>query len=83
MKYHTLFFETIGKMLQNLPSAAVVIDALRVNVTLLNLLLMYVGSLYFAKQYGHRSVTPIEQPDHDSYCLLQCIRLTTLLRSLF
>ena len=32
MKYHTLFFFKFGKMLQNLPSAAVVIGALRVKV---------------------------------------------------
>ena len=31
MKYHTLFFRKLGKMLQNLSSAAVVIGALRVN----------------------------------------------------
>ena len=30
MKYYTLFFRNIGKMLQNLSSAAVVIGALRV-----------------------------------------------------
>ena len=30
MKYHTLFFRKLGKMSQNLPSAAVVIGALRV-----------------------------------------------------
>ena len=30
MKYHTLFFHNLGKMLQNLSSAAVVIGALRV-----------------------------------------------------
>ena len=29
MKYHTLFFQKLGKMLQNLWSAAVVIGALR------------------------------------------------------
>ena len=32
MKYHTLFFRELGKMLENLLSAAVVIGALRVNV---------------------------------------------------
>ena len=32
MKYHTLFIIKIGKMLQNLSSAAVVIGALRVNI---------------------------------------------------
>ena len=31
MKYHTLFCQKLGKMSQNLPSAAVVIGALRVN----------------------------------------------------
>ena len=31
MKYHTLFFRKLGKMLQNLSSAAVVIGAYRVN----------------------------------------------------
>ena len=31
MKYHTLFFRKLRKMLQNVSSAAVVIDALRVN----------------------------------------------------
>ena len=31
MKYHTLFCRKLGKMSQNLASAAVVIDALRVN----------------------------------------------------
>ena len=31
MKYHTLFFRKLGKMLHNLSSAAVVIGALRVN----------------------------------------------------
>ena len=31
MKYHTLFFRKLGKMSQNLSSAAVVIGALRVN----------------------------------------------------
>ena len=30
MKYHTLFFLKIGKMMQNLPPAAVMIGALRV-----------------------------------------------------
>ena len=30
MKYHTLFFRKLGKMLQNLSSAAVLIGALRV-----------------------------------------------------
>ena len=30
MKYHTLFFSKLGKMLQNLSSAAVVTGALRV-----------------------------------------------------
>ena len=30
MHYHTLFFRKLGKMLQKLPSAAVVIAALRV-----------------------------------------------------
>ena len=33
MKYHTLFLEKLGKMLQNLSSAAVVIGALRVKIT--------------------------------------------------
>ena len=32
MKYHTLFFHKLGKISQNLSSAAVVIGALRVNV---------------------------------------------------
>ena len=32
MNYHTLFFPKFGKMLQNLPSAAVVIGALRVRM---------------------------------------------------
>ena len=32
MKYHTLFFRKLGKMLQNLSSVAVVIGALRVNM---------------------------------------------------
>ena len=32
MKYHTLFFQKLRKMLQNLSSAAVVIGALRVKV---------------------------------------------------
>ena len=32
MKYHTLFFQKLGKMSQNLLSAAVVIGALRVNM---------------------------------------------------
>ena len=31
MKYHTFFFQKLGKNLQNLSSAAVVIGALRVN----------------------------------------------------
>ena len=31
MKYHALFFRKLGKMSQNLSSAAVVIGALRVN----------------------------------------------------
>ena len=31
MKYHTLFFWKLGKILQNLSSAAVVIGTLRVN----------------------------------------------------
>ena len=31
MKYHTLFLSKLGKMSQNLSSAAVVIGALRVN----------------------------------------------------
>ena len=31
MKYHTLFFRKLGKMSQNLSSAAVVVGALRVN----------------------------------------------------
>ena len=36
MKYHTLFvFRKLGKMLQNLPSAAAVIGALRVKVKFL------------------------------------------------
>ena len=30
MKYHTLFFKRLGKMIQNLSSAAVMIGALRV-----------------------------------------------------
>ena len=30
MKYHSLFFQKLGKMLQNLSSAAVVIGTLRV-----------------------------------------------------
>ena len=30
MKYHTLFFQKLGKMSQNLSSAALVIGALRV-----------------------------------------------------
>ena len=30
MKYHTLFFQKLGKMSQNLSSAAVLIGALRV-----------------------------------------------------
>ena len=33
LKYHTLFFSKIGKMSQNLSSAAVVIGALMVNFT--------------------------------------------------
>ena len=33
MKHHTLYFRRFGKMLQKLPSAAVVIGALRVKVT--------------------------------------------------
>ena len=32
MKYHTLFFQKLGKMLENLSSSAVVICALSVNV---------------------------------------------------
>ena len=32
MKYHTLFFLKLGKMLQNLSSAAVMIGALRVKI---------------------------------------------------
>ena len=32
MKYHILFFRKLGKMLQNLMSAAVVIGALNVNI---------------------------------------------------
>ena len=32
MKYHTLFFRKLGKMLQNLSSSAVVIGALRVKL---------------------------------------------------
>ena len=31
MKYHTLFFRKLRKLSQNLPSAAVVIGALRAN----------------------------------------------------
>ena len=34
MKYHTLLFRKLGKMSQNLSSAAVVIGALRVKMTL-------------------------------------------------
>ena len=34
MKFHSLFLTKLGKMSQNLSSAAVVIGALRVNVTL-------------------------------------------------
>ena len=34
LAYYTLFFLKIGKMLQKLSSAAVVIDALRVNMNL-------------------------------------------------
>ena len=34
MKYHTLFFQKLGKISQNLSSAAVVIGSLRVNFTL-------------------------------------------------
>ena len=33
MKYHTLFFRKLDKMSQDLSSAAVVIDALRVNIS--------------------------------------------------
>ena len=33
MKYHTLFFRKLGKMLENLSSASVVIGALRVKTT--------------------------------------------------
>ena len=33
MKHHTLFFRKLGKMSQNLSSAAVVIVALRVNLS--------------------------------------------------
>ena len=40
MKYHTLFFRKFGKMLQNLPSAAVVIGSLRVNQLGLQCLLL-------------------------------------------
>ena len=63
MKYHTLFyFPKLGKMSQNLKSAAVVIGALRVkpfstinnNCRLLSLLNMSYGGLYL-KQYGPRS----------------------------
>ena len=43
MKYHTLFFPKLGKMSQNLLSAAVVIGALRVNVSS-NANLMYLES---------------------------------------
>ena len=32
MNYHTLFFRKLGKMSQNLSSAAVVIGTLRVNI---------------------------------------------------
>ena len=32
MKYHALFFQKLGKMLQNLSSAAVVIGAVRVKI---------------------------------------------------
>ena len=35
MKYHTLFFRNLGKMLQNLLSAAVVIGALRLSFSIL------------------------------------------------
>ena len=37
MKYHYLFFPKFEKMLQNLPSAAVVIGALRVKTTLISI----------------------------------------------
>ena len=33
MKHHTLYFQKLGKMSQNLLSAAVVIGALRVNLS--------------------------------------------------
>ena len=36
MKNHTLFFQKLGKMSENLSSAAVVIGALRVNINALH-----------------------------------------------
>ena len=36
MKYHTLFLSKLGKILQNLPSAAVVIGPLRVKKGMIN-----------------------------------------------
>ena len=60
LKYHTLFCRKLGKMLQNLSSAAVVIGTLRVNPffsiynSLLAYLMIYFGSLH-CKHYETRS----------------------------
>ena len=60
MKYHTLFFLKLGKMLQYLSSAAVVIGALRVNCFFEqhNLCLLFTTLLSaenLGNQYGARS----------------------------
>ena len=46
VKYHTLFFSKIGKDVANLSSAAVVIGALRVNVS------VSTASLHFVLEQG-------------------------------
>ena len=62
MKYHTLFLSKLGKISQNLSSAAVVIGALRVKITYSNLdKSMAFRLLYFAYVWNFQTLVACQK----------------------
>ena len=66
MKYHALFFQKVGKMSQNLSSAAVVIVALRVkddlNIILFSAHPYWSGVTFSADLFGDITKMTIKKP---------------------
>ena len=64
MKYHTLFFRKLGKMSQNVPSAAVVIGVIRVKSSNGMRLALVLLNILEAKWVGDRiTVSDVVQLD--------------------